>query len=122
MSLPALLCPDRLRRCKTCACVEPSGQRRVVGKNGRLPGQISEHDLGDILGPMGVTAQLAQAGGVDEIKMASHEFSERLFRATLSIPSEQFGIIVHNVSSNNTRPLKIRTKKMSRFRPWQGRP
>ena len=56
--------------------VEPAGEGRVVPHFAGMAGEMDKDVLRDLFRPMGVPAQLAQGGMIDEVYMASDQLGE----------------------------------------------
>lgn len=57
--------------------------------------QFAEGELGHVLGPMRIAAELSPGGGVDKIDMTPDEFSEGCFGPGPDELSEQWSVGTH---------------------------
>ena len=61
-------------------------------KAARLAGQVAEDLLGDVLGEMGIAADLAARGRIHEIEPTVHQFRESPFGVVFGVAAEEFGV------------------------------
>ena len=113
--LAALLAADDLGGRELGAEVEPAGERGPVAQGRRLAGEGDEDGLRHIVGKVGVAADAAPGGGVDQPDVALHELREGVPGAGCDVMAEKFGVVVHG-DYNLRLPLNRKADNLS----WTG--
>jgi len=75
---------------ETGVTVQPAAEPDFAGKTFGEAREVNEDGLGDVLGEVGVAADEADGGGIDEIEVAGGEFAKGGFRAVVGVIREQF--------------------------------
>ncbi|MEI6860705.1 MAG: hypothetical protein WCL04_00450 [Verrucomicrobiota bacterium] len=95
--------------------MQPAGERGAVTQGGRLPRQLGERALRDILCEVRVAAEQAQRRGVNEAEMAFHQLSEGGFIVLLGVAAQQIGVGVHrDICPMVAAGAQNRTRKCAR--------
>src|SRR5580698_7555932 len=85
--------------------IEPAGQSGAAGQSRRFARQIGENALADVLGPVGVAAELTQRRGMNPAEMALHELPKSRLRAGFGVLAEQFAVVGHGPFIYNLPPF-----------------
>ena len=92
---PAVFGADQFARGKMRAGVEPAGQAFAMGQRCGFADEIGENTLRDIVGEVGIAANLPQRSGIDEIDVAADKFGEGVFGFRADVFSKQLVVRLH---------------------------
>lgn len=82
--------------CASCSrLIRHRAGRTVFDAANRAPCHLNENLLGHSLGEPRVSADAAKGGGIDQPKMALHQFREGLLTSLLGVATERFGVLGH---------------------------
>src|SRR5206468_7712118 len=93
--LAAAFGAQRLRRCEASMPIEPAAEDHIARHRLRLARQVGKNHLRDVLRHVRIAAEPSERRGIDEVDVAFHQFTKRVFVASLDVIPQQLAVVRH---------------------------